>query len=68
MTIGADQSLMVFHADSTEAREFLKGGVADVIVADLPYGVTHGSRTTGARAVPQSAVACCETRFRSGRN
>jgi hypothetical protein len=37
--------LTVFHADSTQAREFLKGGIADVIVADLPYGVTHGSMT-----------------------
>ncbi|HEY1484863.1 MAG TPA: SAM-dependent methyltransferase, partial [Micromonosporaceae bacterium] len=46
--VGADQRLVVYHADSTQAREFLKGGIADVIVADLPYGVTHGSRTTGA--------------------
>jgi hypothetical protein len=40
-----DASLTVFHADTTQAREFLKGGVADVIVTDLPYGVAHGSRT-----------------------
>ncbi|HEY2794152.1 MAG TPA: SAM-dependent methyltransferase [Micromonosporaceae bacterium] len=45
--IGADQKLTVYHADSTQAREFLRGGVADVIVADLPYGVMHGSRTAG---------------------
>jgi hypothetical protein len=45
VTIGQDTSLTVFHADSTQAREFLKGGLADVIVADLPYGVMHGSRT-----------------------
>ncbi|HEY7174410.1 MAG TPA: SAM-dependent methyltransferase [Micromonosporaceae bacterium] len=43
--IAGEPSLTVFHADATEAREFLKGGVADVIVADLPYGVAHGSRT-----------------------
>ena len=45
--IGGGPKLTVFHADSTTARDFLKGGVADVIVADLPYGVTHGSRTAG---------------------
>src|SRR5215475_736214 len=45
VTIAGQQSLTVFQADSTQAREFLKGGVADVIVADLPYGVAHGSRT-----------------------
>jgi hypothetical protein len=44
-TIGGGTSLTMYHADSTQAREFLKGGVADVIVTDLPYGVTHGSRT-----------------------
>jgi len=43
------QALTVFHADTLEAREFLKGGVSDVIVADLPYGVAHGSRTGPAR-------------------
>jgi tRNA G10 N-methylase Trm11 len=45
VSIAGEQSLTMFHADSTRAREFLKGGVADVIVADLPYGVSHGSRT-----------------------
>lgn len=39
--------LTVFHADSTQARDFLKGGVADVVVADLPYGVAHGSKADG---------------------
>ncbi len=45
VSIGSGTSLTMFHGDTTEAREFLKGGVADVIVADLPYGVMHGSRT-----------------------
>jgi hypothetical protein len=45
VSIGTGQQLTVYHADSTSAREFLKGGIADVIVADLPYGVTHGSRS-----------------------
>ncbi len=45
VSIGNSTSLTVFHADTLHAREFLKGGVADVIVADLPYGVMHGSRS-----------------------
>jgi hypothetical protein len=45
MSIGGSTSLTVFNADTTDARDFLKGGVADVVVADLPYGVAHGSRT-----------------------
>ena len=45
VSIGTNTSLTMFHGDSTKAREFLKGGVADVIVADLPYGVMHGSRS-----------------------
>jgi hypothetical protein len=53
---GAETTLTVFHADSTQAREFLKGGVADVIVADLPYGVVHGSRT-GESNLSRSPVA-----------
>ncbi len=51
VTIGedAEQALTVFHADTTDAREFLRAGAADVVVADLPYGVAHGSRTGGGR-------------------
>ncbi len=45
VSIGTSTSLTVYHADTLQAREFLKGGIADVIVADLPYGVMHGSRT-----------------------
>jgi SAM-dependent methyltransferase len=44
---GDVQHLTVFHADTTRAREFLPAQAADVIVADLPYGVAHGSRTAG---------------------
>jgi hypothetical protein len=47
VSIGGETSLTVYHADTTQAREFLKGGVADIIVTDLPYGVTHGARTPG---------------------
>jgi Putative RNA methylase family UPF0020 len=47
-TIGA-QELTVFHADTVEARQFLRAGCADVVVADCPYGVAHGSHAGGAR-------------------
>jgi hypothetical protein len=47
VSIGGTQQLTMYHADSIQAREFLKGGVADVIVTDLPYGVSHGSRAEG---------------------
>src|SRR3954471_4369378 len=40
---GAVQKLTVLHADTTALDGLLRGGVADVLVTDLPYGVTHGS-------------------------
>jgi hypothetical protein len=43
--IGGDQRLAVYHADTLDARRFLRAGCADVLVTDLPYGVAHGSRT-----------------------
>jgi SAM-dependent methyltransferase len=39
------QWVAVFHADTLDAREFLRGHCADVIVADAPYGVAHGSHS-----------------------
>ncbi|HET9517640.1 MAG TPA: SAM-dependent methyltransferase [Actinoplanes sp.] len=61
---GAVQQLTVLHADTTKLDGILRGGVADVIVADAPYGVAHGSVTDSGglsrrpldlleRAVPQ---------------
>lgn len=44
---GQQQRVTVYHADTTRARDFLRAGCADVIVADAPYGVAHGSRTPG---------------------
>jgi SAM-dependent methyltransferase len=41
------QHLTVFEADTVLARSLLKRQSADLIVADLPYGVVHGSRTGG---------------------
>lgn len=43
---GDTQRVTVFHADTARARELLRPGCCDVIVADAPYGVAHGSRTT----------------------
>jgi tRNA G10 N-methylase Trm11 len=43
----AAATVIVFHADTAAAREFLGAGCADVIVVDLPYGVAHGSRSGG---------------------
>jgi hypothetical protein len=41
----AQQRVTVYHADTTQARDFLRARCADLIVADAPYGVSHGSRT-----------------------
>lgn len=39
------QHLTLFEADTTSARALMKRQSADLLVADLPYGVVHGSRT-----------------------
>ncbi|WP_433296859.1 TRM11 family SAM-dependent methyltransferase [Actinoplanes sp. CA-030573] len=40
---GAIQKVTVLQADTTQLDGLLRGGVADVLVADLPYGIAHGS-------------------------
>jgi hypothetical protein len=35
----------VVNADTTRALEFFKPGTFDLLAADAPYGVQHGSRT-----------------------
>jgi hypothetical protein len=40
---GAVQKVTVLQADTTQLDGLLRGGTADVLVADLPYGVAHGS-------------------------
>ncbi|BBH64299.1 hypothetical protein ACTI_09840 [Actinoplanes sp. OR16] len=40
---GAVQKVTVLNADTTQLDGLIKGKVADVLVADLPYGVAHGS-------------------------
>jgi hypothetical protein len=42
---GATQHLDVVNADTARALEFFKPGTFDLLVADAPYGVQHGSRT-----------------------
>jgi Putative RNA methylase family UPF0020 len=42
---GVTQHLDVVHADTTRAPEFFRPGTFDLVVADTPYGVQHGSRT-----------------------
>jgi len=43
--VPADQVVDIIHDDTLLAREHLKRSSVDVIVADLPYGIQHGSRT-----------------------
>ena len=42
---GDTQEVEVINADTTRAREFFRAGSFDVLVADAPYGIQHGSRT-----------------------
>jgi hypothetical protein len=42
---GVTQEVEVINADTVRAREFFRAGSFDVLVADAPYGVQHGSRT-----------------------
>jgi hypothetical protein len=44
---GATQLLDVVNADTTRAAEFVRPGTVDALVTDAPYGVQHGSRTSG---------------------
>jgi SAM-dependent methyltransferase len=47
----AVQRLSVLHADSTRLTGLIRMPCADVLVADLPYGVAHGSHDeTGGRS------------------
>jgi SAM-dependent methyltransferase len=42
---GEVQLLDVVNADTLRTGEFFRPGTVDVVVADAPYGVQHGSRT-----------------------
>ena len=43
VTIAAAQRLTVLQADTTDLTGLIRTPCADVLVADLPYGVAHGS-------------------------
>jgi SAM-dependent methyltransferase len=45
---GDVQSVDVVNADTTRVGEFFRPETVDVVVADAPYGVQHGSRTAEA--------------------
>ena len=44
---GDVQRLEVIEADTTRIGEFFRKASADLVVADLPYGVQHGSHASG---------------------
>jgi hypothetical protein len=44
---GDIQRLEVVEADTTRVGEFFRPASVDLVVADLPYGVQHGSHGTG---------------------
>jgi SAM-dependent methyltransferase len=70
VTIGGEQRLTVFNADTTRAREFLRAGCADVVVADAPYGVAHvpgtGGRSRGVADLLHAAVPVWTQLLRPG--
>jgi SAM-dependent methyltransferase len=47
---GEVQRLDVIEADTTRIGEFFRKESADLVVADLPYGVQHGSHAADGRA------------------
>jgi hypothetical protein len=46
---GRTQRLDVVNADTTKALEFFRPSTVDLVVADAPYGVQHGSRSPAAK-------------------
>jgi hypothetical protein len=52
---GRTQRLDVVNADTARAAEFFRPETFDLVVADAPYGVQHGSRTA-ARGLARSPV------------
>jgi len=44
---GDVQRLEVVETDTTRVGEFFRAASADLVVADLPYGVQHGSHASG---------------------
>ncbi len=46
---GDTLTLSVVNAETERARDFFRPETFDVVVADAPYGVQHGSRSPGAK-------------------
>ncbi|GAB3980104.1 SAM-dependent methyltransferase [Plantactinospora veratri] len=46
---GRTQRLDVVQVDTVRSAEFFRPGTQDLLVADAPYGVQHGSRSSGQR-------------------
>jgi SAM-dependent methyltransferase len=53
---GDVQRLDVIEADTTRIGEFFRKESADLVVADLPYGVQHGSHAGGERRLARSLL------------
>jgi hypothetical protein len=53
---GNTQLVDVVNADTTRALEFYRAGSCDLVVADLPYGVQHGSRSGPGRSLARSPL------------
>ncbi|HET6480694.1 MAG TPA: SAM-dependent methyltransferase [Actinoplanes sp.] len=57
---GAVQKLVVLQADTTQLAGLLRPGIADVLVGDLPYGVTHGSYDDGSGGISRRPLDLLE--------
>ena len=53
---GVSQSLTVVNADTLLGRDVFRAAAFDVIVADAPYGVQHGSRASGPSSLSRSPL------------
>ncbi|WP_422769104.1 TRM11 family SAM-dependent methyltransferase [Plantactinospora sp. WMMC1484] len=53
---GRTQRLDVVQVDTLRSGEFFRSGSQDLLVADAPYGVQHGSRSAG-RGLARSPLA-----------
>jgi SAM-dependent methyltransferase len=50
------RTIDVVVGDTAEAASFFKPRTVDLVVADLPYGVQHGSRTDALRRSPEQLI------------
>lgn len=59
---GDSRTVTLFAGDTTDAGEVVRKGSVDLLVADLPYGVQHGSKAagTGRGSLERSPVALLE--------